>query len=74
MGIRTNLSTNRYDGVLYYSWSNLLLVPSLQPCRMIVCLFRLVDGCVVVRVTLLSTERDGSWEMESSSPCGPNVA
>ena len=25
----------------------------------------LVDGCVVVRLTLLSTRRDGSWEVES---------
>ena len=38
VGIKTSLSANRYDGVLYYPWSNLLLVPSLQPCRMIVCL------------------------------------
>ena len=24
-----------------------------------------MDGCVVVRLTLLSTRRDGSWEVES---------
>ena len=35
---------------------------------------RLVDGCVVVRVTLLSTKRDGSWEVESSRSCGLNAA
>ena len=38
VGMKTNLSANKCNGFLYYPHKNLLLVLSLQPCRMIVCL------------------------------------
>ena len=38
VGMKTNLSANKCNEVLYYPQRNLLLVRSLQLCRMIVCL------------------------------------
>ena len=78
VGMKTNLNANKMSifvtGFPVWSIEKFMACTFAEVMTYVCMSVRLVDGCVVVRLTLLSTRRDGSWEVESSRFCRLNAA